>query len=86
MTTATTEYARYIATDHADVYDDEPMTDEDRDDAIEDARAVIFADIDAARTLVAYHAAERDKALPYIEEMAYESDLLDLTDSGWYAA
>lgn len=86
MTTATTEYARYIAADHADLYDDEPLTDDEREDAQADAQAAIFADLDAARALAAYHADERAMALPTIEEIAYESDLLDLLDSGWYAA
>ncbi len=86
MTIATTEYARYIAADHADLCDDEPLTDEERDAALDEAQAAIFADLDAARTLAAYHASERDATLSYIAEMAHENDLLDLMDSGWYAA
>ncbi len=86
MTTATTDYARYITADHADLCDDELLTDSEREDTLAEAKVAIFADLDAARTLAAYHAAERDKALPVIEEMVWESDLLDLVDSGWYAA
>ncbi len=82
MTIATIEYATYIAADHADLYDDEPMTDEERDDALDEVHAAIVADFDAVRALTAYHATERETALPFIEEMVWESDLLDLNSDG----